>query len=62
MTEVVHCKSRSEIGVRPAVTHCASLHLDRILARSPAPRGLGSRYDKLAVVYRGAAVLKAILI
>jgi hypothetical protein len=37
MTEVVHCKSRSEIGVRPAVTHCASLHLDRILARSPAP-------------------------
>jgi hypothetical protein len=37
MTEVVHCKSKRERGVAPAVDLCASLHLDRVIALSPAP-------------------------
>lgn len=37
MTEVVHCKSRDEIGVSRASALCVSLHLDRIIAASPAP-------------------------
>lgn len=37
MTEVVHCKSKGERGVRAAVDHCAAMHLDRIVAASPAP-------------------------
>ena len=36
MTEVVHCKSRSEFGVAEAVDHCANLHLNRILTACPA--------------------------
>lgn len=36
MTEVVHCKSRRERGVARAATLCASLHLKRIIAASPA--------------------------
>jgi hypothetical protein len=37
MTEVVHCKSRQEIGVAEAATRCVETHLDPILAMSPAP-------------------------
>lgn len=37
MTEVVHCKSRQEIGVAEAVPRCVSTHLDPIVALSPAP-------------------------
>jgi hypothetical protein len=37
MTEVVHCKSRREIGVAAASDHCASMHLDRILTLTTAP-------------------------
>lgn len=37
MTEVVHCKSKAEIGVSTAAKVCAEMHLDRIVAASPAP-------------------------
>lgn len=36
MTEVVHCKSKREKGVSQAASHCATLHLDRVVAASPA--------------------------
>lgn len=36
MTEVVHCKSNGEAGVAEAAPLCASKHMDRILAASPA--------------------------
>ncbi len=36
MTEVVHCKSNKEEGVVEAAALCASKHMDRILAASPA--------------------------
>src|SRR5206468_396523 len=34
MTEVVHCKSKNEMGVHRATAHCAQRHLDRVLAAS----------------------------
>ncbi len=37
MTEVVHCKSRQEAGVRAAAGTCARLYLDGILRLSAAP-------------------------
>lgn len=36
MTEVVHCKSNREEGVAESAALCASKHMDRILAASPA--------------------------
>lgn len=36
MTEVVHCKSNGEEGVAQAAPLCASKHMDRILASTPA--------------------------
>lgn len=36
LTEVVHCKSRKNMGVRDAVIECSSRYLDRLLAYSPA--------------------------
>jgi uracil-DNA glycosylase len=36
LTEVVHCKSTDEIGVTSAAAECARMHLDRVLAISPA--------------------------
>lgn len=36
LTEVVHCKSRAEIGVSKALRTCADLYLKRILCLSPA--------------------------
>lgn len=36
ITEVVHCKSAEAIGVNEAGRHCATLHLGRALAASPA--------------------------
>lgn len=36
MTEVVHCKSKKEAGVKEAVSRCTGNHLDRILAASAA--------------------------
>ena len=36
MTEIVHCKSNGEEGVAEAAPLCASKHMDRILAASPA--------------------------
>lgn len=35
-TEVVHCKSTDEIGVASAAAECSKMHLDRVLAISPA--------------------------
>jgi 8-oxo-dGTP diphosphatase len=37
MTEVVHCKSKGQKGVKEAASNCVDRHLDRILALSPAP-------------------------
>ncbi|WP_336031150.1 hypothetical protein [Geodermatophilus sp. FMUSA9-8] len=37
MTEVVHCKSKKEIGVDRAVNFCARMHLDRVVGLSQAP-------------------------
>ncbi|WP_157359163.1 hypothetical protein [Arthrobacter sp. Soil782] len=36
MTEIVHCKSGSEDGVKQAADHCSSMHMDRILTATPA--------------------------
>ncbi|MFJ5861807.1 hypothetical protein ACIQCM_10325 [Pseudarthrobacter sp. NPDC092439] len=36
MTEVVHCKSNGEEGVAEAAQLCATKHMDRVLAASPA--------------------------
>ncbi|WP_323958868.1 hypothetical protein GC088_09935 [Arthrobacter sp. JZ12] len=36
MTEVVHCKSGSEEGVKEAADRCSSMHMNRVLAGSPA--------------------------
>jgi hypothetical protein len=36
LTEVVHCKSRSEAGVAEAINECASRYLPRVLAASSA--------------------------
>ncbi|MHA7209517.1 hypothetical protein [Arthrobacter sp. MDT1-65] len=36
MTEVVHCKSKNEIGVREAASFCSAKHMDRVLSASPA--------------------------
>jgi hypothetical protein len=36
LTEVVHCKSRDEIGVREATEECAGRHLDAVMRLSPA--------------------------
>jgi uracil-DNA glycosylase len=37
LTEIVHCKSRNEIGVVKAAPRCRRLWLDSIVAASPAP-------------------------
>lgn len=37
LTEVVHCKSRQEIGVRAAVARCAETYLEPIFSLCPAP-------------------------
>lgn len=36
MTEVVHCKSNKEQGVREAALHCSTLHMGRILSATSA--------------------------
>lgn len=36
MTEVVHCKSKKQVGVFNAVSTCTERHLSRLLAASPA--------------------------
>lgn len=36
LTEVVHCKSRNNVGVASAVDECANLYLDRVLSSSAA--------------------------
>jgi uracil-DNA glycosylase len=36
ITEVVHCKSKHEIGVRKAMSTCYALHMERVFAVSPA--------------------------
>src|ERR1035437_3115128 len=51
MTEVVHCKSKGDRGVKAAAGNCADRHLDHILALSPAPLLviLGKRARELLV-------------
>ncbi len=36
LTEVVHCKSQNEEGVKHAVNFCADRYLDRVISLSPA--------------------------
>jgi hypothetical protein len=36
LTEIVHCKSKSEVGVLEAKDRCVDLYLDRVLANSGA--------------------------
>lgn len=36
MTEVVHCKSKKEHGVREAARHCSNVHMERVLSACPA--------------------------
>ncbi|NOJ61010.1 hypothetical protein [Arthrobacter sp. 260] len=36
MTEIVHCKSGSEDGVKEAADRCSSMHMDRVLSATPA--------------------------
>jgi hypothetical protein len=36
LTEVVHCKSRNEIGVKEAASECVTRHFDAIVRLSPA--------------------------
>ena len=55
MTEVVHCKSKGDVGVKAAAGNCADRHLDHILALSPAPLLviLGKRAGELLVCLGG---------
>ncbi|MEA3413573.1 MAG: hypothetical protein U9R74_18880 [Pseudomonadota bacterium] len=36
LTEIVHCKSRGEVGVREAAGECATRYLDRVLSHAAA--------------------------
>lgn len=57
LSEVVHCKSRSEVGVKNALDECTGRYLDRVLGLSPAPllivlgtlarEGMAIRYPEL---------------
>ena len=42
LTELVHCKSRQELGVLEALDKCTSLYLEKVLTVSGAPILVGS--------------------
>lgn len=64
--QIAHRKRRGARGGRPPVFDSADYKRRNIIERgfniTKQWRGLATRYDKLALVYRGAAVLRAITI
>ena len=64
--QIGHRKRRGSRGVRPPAFDAADYKGRNVIERgfnaTKQWRGLATRYDKLAIVYRGAAVLRAITI
>jgi transposase len=64
--QIAHRKRRGSAGGRPPASDAATYKGRNVIERSfndhKQWRGLATRYDKLAVVYRGGAVLRAITI
>jgi len=64
--QVTHRKRRGSRGGRPPTFDAFAYRGRNVVERSfntvKQWRGLATRYDKLAIVYRGAAVLRAITI
>ena len=64
--QIAHRKRRGPTGGRPPVFDAADYKGRNVIERGfnvvKQWRGLATRYDKLAVVYRGAAVLRAITV
>ena len=64
--QIAHRKRRGSAGGRPPAFDAATYKGRNVIERSfndhKQWRGLATRYDKLAIVYRGAAVLRAITI
>ncbi|MEW2402630.1 IS5 family transposase [Streptomyces sp. NPDC046862] len=61
-----HCRRRGSAGGRPSkfdpVAHKNRNAVERSFALLKQWRGLAARFDKLAIVYRSAAVLAAVLV
>ncbi|SDN63364.1 Transposase DDE domain-containing protein, partial [Nocardioides szechwanensis] len=64
--QIAHRKRRGSAGGRPPAFDAATYKGRNVIERSfndhKQWRGLATRYDKLAVVYRGGVVLRAITI
>jgi len=64
--QITHRKRRGSRGGRPPAFDAADYKGRNVIERgfnnTKQWRGLATRYDKLAVVYRGAAVLRAITV
>ena len=64
--QIAHRKRRGSAGGRPPAFDAADYKGRNVIERGfnvvKQWRGLATRYDKLAVVYRGGAVLRAITI
>lgn len=64
--QIAHRKRRGSAGGRPPAFDAATYKGRNVVERSfndhKQWRGLATRFDKLAVVYRGGVVLRAILI
>ena len=64
--QIAHRKRRGSAGGRPPAFDAATYKDRNVIERSfndhKQWRGLATRYDKLAVIYRGGVVLRAITI
>ena len=64
--QIAHRKRRGSAGGRPPAFDAAAYKCRNVIERSfndhKQWRGLATRYDKLAVTYRGGVVLRAIAI
>ena len=64
--QIAHRKKRGSAGGRPPSFNATAYKGRNVIERSfndhKQWRGIATRYDKLAVVYRGAVVLRAITI
>ena len=64
--QIAHRKRRGSLGGRPPAFDAEDYKGRNVIERSfnviKQWRGLATRYDKLAIVYRGGAVLRAITI
>jgi transposase len=64
--QIAHRKRRGSAGARPTgfdpVAYKGRNVIERSFNHHKHPRGLATRYDKLAAVYRGGVVLRAITI